>query len=168
MQPLFAAAAALALAILGHAVSLRAGLRPLAAYAASLIGGMAAVLILTLVMERGGSDLGHMVLSALLFGSWWFIFLNFVQVAQSSLRANILRLLLANGGSMRHDALFAAYSDTALVRLRLGRLTQSGTVAERDGRYMVTSRSAWLLARLFRGMKIVALGRRSEFAATPR
>jgi hypothetical protein len=160
MQALMAAAAGVLLAIAGHAAALFLGLRPLRAYGASFVVGMLAVVLLL----WGSRELpASLLLAALFFGCWWFGLLNFFQSSQSSLRVNILRQVLANGGTLSHESLFAVYDNPALIRLRLYRLQQSGAVIEKNGRYFVASPSLYVLARLFRVLKILIMGRRSEF-----
>ena len=160
MQPLMAAGTGLLLAIAGHAVALRLGARHLAAYGFSLAIGMLAVL---LVAWTSADMPWSLILAALLYGSWWFGCLNFFQGSQSSLRVNILRRILAEGGSLSHALLYAQYNNPALIRLRLVRLQQGGAIIEERGRYFLVSPSLRMLARLFLGLKIFVMGRRSEF-----
>ncbi len=138
------------------------GFGTIAAYAASLFAGT--MVTLALAVLTGGNGLAQtLAASLLLFGAWWFVFLNFVQSSQSSLRVNILRQALLNGGTLSHVELSALYNDKTLIGLRLERLVQSGAVVEVDGRYFVVSSSARMLGRLFRGLKLLILGRPSEF-----
>jgi hypothetical protein len=160
MQPLLAACTGLLLAIAGHAAALRLGARHLVAFGASFALGM---LTVVLVLWRSEDFLASSLLAALLYSCWWFGFLNFFQSSQSSLRVNILRQILACGGRLSHAALFTQYNNPALIRLRLDRLKQSGAVIEKDGRYFLVSSPVNMLGRLFRGMKMLILGRRSEF-----
>ena len=53
-----------------------------------------------------------------LFCAWWFILLNLVQSFESSLRVNVLRQLLRDGGSLDHAAFFARDNDRGLIELR--------------------------------------------------
>jgi hypothetical protein len=149
-------------AVAGHLAALRAGMGAVAAYLASLVAGTLATVALT-IFNEGNGDWDAFAAGLLLFGAWWFVFLNFVQSAQSSLRVNILRQALLNGGTLSHTALFDRYNDAALIGLRLERLVQSGAVVQVDGRYFVVSSSARMLGRLFRGLKLLILGRPSEF-----
>src|SRR5262245_44499771 len=111
MQTLFAAAIALFLAVIGHIVALRLGARHLSAYGVSLMAGAIGVPAALLLL--GSSDFGGSALVAmLLFGAWWFLFLNFFQSSQSSLRVNILRQIARHGGTLDHDLLARQYNDT--------------------------------------------------------
>jgi hypothetical protein len=86
-----------------------------------------------------------------------------VQSAQSSLRVSIVRQIRAHRGRMAQAALNVEYNDATLIRMRLQRLTQSGAVVARDGRYYVASASTLVLARFFLWMKLFAFGQSSEF-----
>jgi hypothetical protein len=162
MQPLFAASGALLLAVIAHAVTLRVGARHVSAYGLSLAVGLCAVLAGGLLLP-GDDIIGSAVTALLLFCAWWFVFLNFFQGSQSSLRANILRHIAANGGRLDHGQLFAVYNDTALIGLRVERLTQGGGIVERDGRYFVASKGLRAMERFLRLLKMLIMGRASEF-----
>jgi hypothetical protein len=162
MQPFFAASAALLLAILGHAVGLRAGARHLSAYGISLAVGICAALATALLLP-GEDAVGSAAIAVLLFCAWWFVFLNFFQSSQSSLRVNILRHIAVHGGRLERSQLFIKYNDDALIRLRIERLVQGGGIVERDGRYFVASGGLRMLARFFWLLKMLIMGRPSEF-----
>jgi hypothetical protein len=99
----------------------------------------------------------------LLFCAWWFVFLNFFQSSQSSLRVNILRHIAVNGGRLDRSQLFVKYNDAALIRLRVERLLEGGGIVERNGRYFVVSRGLRAMARFFWLLKMLIMGRPSEF-----
>jgi hypothetical protein len=162
VHPILVAGVGLILAVLGHLAALRMGLGAIAAYATSLLSGTMVTVVFALLTR--GEDFAELLAgSLLLFGAWWFVFLNFVQSSQSSLRVNILRQAHLNGGTLGHAELAAQYNDKTLIELRLSRLVQSGAVAKVNDRYFVISSSARMLGRLFRGLKLLILGRPSEF-----
>lgn len=162
MAALCLAAFALLAAVLVHIAALRLGLSAPAAYGTSLLSG-ALTLTASLLFLVPLSDPGSATGAWLLYAAWWFIFLNLVQSFQSSLRVNVLRQLLRDGGSLDHAAFYARYNDRSLIELRLERLTRGGTVVTRDGRFFVVSTPARMIANLFRRLKLIVLGRRSEF-----
>jgi len=163
MAPILFALAAMAAAMLAHIALLRAGAGAVRAYGSSLAIGL--VVAAGLAWQAGTWD--ATITTLLLFGAWWFVFLNFVQSSQSSLRVNLLREIQARGGTMPKDMLLARYNDRSLTELRLARLLDGGTIVETDGRYHVVSGQARLLARLFRGLKIAIMGVHSEFTPAP-
>jgi hypothetical protein len=164
MWAIAAATAALATAILAHFVATRLHAKRVAGYGFSLLGGIVTAGLLTVLLASEGET--DFLAPGLLFASWWFIFLNFVQTSQSSLRVSVLRELQQGGGISR-AALQERYNNRALVLLRLNRLLSAGAVVERNGSYFVKSGSLKFLARFFRVLKIAILGRPSEFEQGP-
>jgi hypothetical protein len=158
MSALLAATLGLALAVLVDVLAGRLGQPRLRVYAASLLAGLVPTLLV-----------GHaMPLTALaLYGAWWFIFLNFTQGLESSLRIRLLNEVLAHGGRIDRATLLARYNDSALLGLRLARMEEAGAVVLRDGRLFVASTGLRLIAGVFRTLKRLLLGRESEFPGDP-
>ena len=169
MEPLLSAplisTSGMIAALIGHIFVSRAGAGRIQAYGLSLLAGtVVTVLLCVLAANREVIDVGIAAIALLLFCSWWFVFfLNFVQAMESSIRVNLLREMGANGGSMSRAQLEIRYNDARLVQLRLERLIAGGAVVERDGRLKVTSPSSLRLARIFRLLKMMLLGKQSEF-----
>ena len=164
MAPLISMSGMIAASI-GHILASRAGAGRIRGYGVSLLSGIVVMAMLCgMTVSRRIIDVETAAISLLGFCSWWFIFfLNFVQAMESSIRVNLLREMRANGGSMSRVQLESRYSDMRLVQLRLERLVAGGAIAEREGRFTVTSPSSLRVARLFRLLKMVLLGRQSEF-----
>src|SRR5438093_603999 len=134
MVAIILAAFGVLVAVVVQVMALRAGMAYVRSCAAGLgLGSLAIVAAAAalIVIDRG--EYLWPALSALvLFASWWFIFLNFIQASQSSIRVQILRLLLAQN-PMHMSELLTRYNDHALLRLRLDRLMDGGAVVRRDG-----------------------------------
>lgn len=161
MRVIGAAIIALAIATMVHFIATRLHAKRVAGYGLSLLAGIVATGLLTFLLVSEGE--ANVLAPILLFASWWFIFLNFVQTSQSSLRVHVLRELMQEGRAIGRAALEERYNNRALVLLRLQRLLSGGAVVERDGSYFVKSWSLKFLARFFRLLKIAILGRPSEF-----
>jgi hypothetical protein len=165
--PIFAAATGMACAILMDIITSRLGVSRTSAYGMSFMCGLV-VAIATMFLDDlssavGGEEFGASVLALMLYGTWWFIFLNFVQSFDSSLRVRIMTILYDASGRLRRVELYRSYSDQLILELRLERLRKGGYVVERDGRLFVSSTTLKFLARFFRALKVALLGRRSEF-----
>lgn len=162
--PLISTAGMIA-ALIGHVFASRGGVGRIHAYGLSLLAGIVVTLLLcALATSRRAVDIETAAIAFLLFGSWWFVFfLNFVQAMESSIRVNLLREMRASGGSMSRSQLESRYNDAQLVQLRLERLVAGGAITERYGRLTVTSPSSLWVARLFRLLKMMLLGKQSEF-----
>jgi MFS family permease len=155
MTALLAACVGLLVAIVVDVLAGRAGLSRIAAYGISLLAG--AVVALALAPAWPLTVLA-------LYAPWWFVFLNFTQGLESSLRIRLLREVQAEGGQIERAALLDRYNDASLLRLRLQRLLDGGAVLRHDGRLVVASAGLRAIARFFRLLKRLLLGRDSEFA----
>ena len=169
MEPLLSAmlisTSGMIAALIGHVFVSRAGAGRIQAYGLSLLAGIVVTVLLCVLAASGGViDAATAAIVLLLFCSWWFIFfLNFVQAMESSIRVNLLREMRTSGGSMSRAQLESRYNDARLVKLRLERLIAGGAVVESDGRLKVTSPASLRLARVFRLLKMMLLGKQSEF-----
>ncbi|SME98993.1 hypothetical protein SAMN06265365_114131 [Tistlia consotensis] len=156
-------ALALAASLAGHVASQRLTRGHVLPYKVSLLAGLAA-LALVEVLTFSPAGLWLLLGDLLLFCCGWFVFLNFVQAGQSSLRVRILLELQAAGAAgLPHDDLLARYSDRHLTHLRLERMVAGGAVLRRDGRLWLASPSLARLLGLMRALKRLYLGRLSEF-----
>ena len=80
MSALIAATIGIALSIAAHLGSLRIGAMLLTAYAASFAVGTAATIVASVMLRRiDGEPLWSAITALVLYGAWWFIFLNLVQ-----------------------------------------------------------------------------------------
>jgi hypothetical protein len=159
MTALLAACAGLLAAVVVDVLAGRAGLSRIAGYGASLVAGLLTTLFTTLALSPAQP------LTALaVYAPWWFVFLNFTQGLESSLRIRLLREVEAAGGRIERAALLDRYNDASLLRLRLTRMLEAGAVVRRDGRLHVASAGLSAIAKFFRALKRLLLGRDSEFA----
>lgn len=155
MTALLAAGAGLLVAVVIDVLAGRIGLSRIAAYGASLALG----LLVTLALAPAQP------LTALaVYAPWWFVFLNFSQGLESSLRIRLLREVQDAGGRIERAVLYERYSDATLLHLRLDRMVAAGAVVRRNGRLHVASPGLRAIAGLFRTLKRLLLGRESEFA----
>lgn len=167
---LFVVALAPAAAIIGmivavvlHLLATWADAILIRAYAASLFGGMAASLGIVFVLAPPGQGFWLGLAAFALFGSWWFVFLIFLQCAESSLRVRLLQELEAANGSIPRAELMRRYNDDIIIRVRLQRLADGGAVMEREGRLHMVSPTLLRWARSVRFLKVVLFGHPSEF-----
>jgi hypothetical protein len=162
--PIGVALTALGIAVVVDVLVSRMGAARPAAYGASLLSGVVvAVVDLCVAALHGREETAGAVVALLLYASWWFVYLNFAQAFDSSLRIRLLLLIRENGGRLSRAELARQFSDERMIQVRLERLLQGGYLLERDGRLFVVSARLRLLARFFRFLKFAMLGRRSEF-----
>ena len=149
-------------ALIADVLSSRLGASRLASYGTSLLAGLLATIGGALLLSKAGTSTGTAVIA---YCAWWFVFLNLVQALESSLRVKLLGEIRAAGGRISSADLEARYNDTALLQLRLQRLIAGGAVERSNRRLRVVSPGLRAIARLFRVLKKVLIGRTSEFGA---
>jgi hypothetical protein len=140
---------------------------------ASLAAGFAAgVAILSLAVpvalssatsSSSDSPLWHWLAVLIIYGAGSFTFLCLVAAGETSVRFQIVRLLSASPNGLTPAELDARYRDTSILDARLARLVGSGAVVLEAERYHVRSVPLVIVARLFRGCRMVIYGRGSEF-----
>lgn len=160
---------AMCIAVATHVAASRIGIAHRPALGASLGAGVAATAAAVVIMLDRPTGAAAPIIDViaaptLLYLSWWYMFLNFVQSLESSLRVRILAELTRAGGSLDEVTLRRRYDDGVLMSLRLARLLRSQAMIERDGRLFVVSPVLALLGRFARRLKRLITGRSSEFA----
>jgi hypothetical protein len=115
-------------------------------------------------MQKYASDWVWLSISSqLIFMCGWFVFLNFIQSAESSLRVQILRYIISSPDPISKPVLAEKYSDSKIIGLRLERLIRGKAVVFKDGCYHIESLPLLGLARSFRLLKNIIVGAPSEF-----
>jgi len=98
-----------------------------------------------------------------IFGCAAFLFFNFINAGESSIRIRILRELRTGEGPLTEAALLKAYNDRIILDTRLGRMVSNGQIECIDGRYRLVAHTLLRPAKLFRFLKWLLLSRTSEF-----
>lgn len=99
----------------------------------------------------------------LMYGAGSFVLVCLVAAGETSVRVQILRLLLASPQGLTERELDESYSNRAILVIRMERLLAAGSVIQRDGRYFVRSFALIVIAHLFLACRRVIYGRRTEF-----
>lgn len=86
-----------------------------------------------------------------------YVFFHLVHIPEASVRIRILQELTARG-PLTEQELLQFYDAGTILDIRLQRLTRSGQLVCRDGRYFTGRRRMLYVARLFRLAKRVVLG----------
>jgi len=100
----------------------------------------------------------------LLYGCAAFLYFGVVNVGESSIRVRLLRELGKSSGPTSEKELLRTYNDGMILRIRLGRMVRNGQVSLEGGRYRLQSRTLARIAAAVFGLKMLLLGRSSEFA----
>lgn len=87
----------------------------------------------------------------------------FANLWEGSLRVRLLREIAAQPVGLPIAALAGRYSEQNILSVRLDRLTGAGQLRRDGQRYVLTGKVLPLLAKTMLGMKLLLLGKRSEF-----
>lgn len=91
-----------------------------------------------------------------------YCYFNFLNLGETARRIRIVRELHESGGLSMEDIL-KKYNVTEIVHRRINRLINNGQIIERDGKYYIGSPVMLTIARVIAAMKLILLGKKSEF-----
>jgi hypothetical protein len=92
-----------------------------------------------------------------------YCYFNFVNLGQSSIRIRIYSEIAATAKGLSVQDLERDYNESALMAMRLRRLTESGDIVKKDGRFFVGRQRLVPVARIVFAAKQFLLSRKSEF-----
>ncbi len=125
-----------------------------AAGAACLLGG-----------QRTAVDaLANAALNVLTYGVLAFGYFHFLNLGETARRIRIIREIDAAGRPLTREEILARYSAEEIVKVRINRLLSTGQITEREGRYYLANPTVLYMSRAIVLMKLLVLGKRSEFS----
>jgi hypothetical protein len=107
--------------------------------------------------------IAFLVANLAIFAALGYGYFHFVNLGETARRVRILRELAAAGGTLTREELFRRYNGAEIVRIRLERLLATGQIVLRNGCYCIGNHTLLRMARLIQLMKLLLLGKRSEF-----
>ena len=138
----------------------------------SVVSGFAAGLIFVAGwrdgrrMDGGGDwlDAGFILIGNLtIYPCLAYLFYNVLNMGESAIRVRILRVLAEAGGSMKETEFFQQYNNIVVLKRRLERLQKHGQIKQIEGRFILSSNSILVVARIFRGLRMILTGKESQF-----
>ena len=92
-----------------------------------------------------------------------YCYYSLVGLGETARRIRLLKDLYAAPEGLSQDAILARYSSKDMVDMRLDRLIHNGQIRVVDGRHFIGKPLMWFLAKFVIFMKLLVLGKRSEF-----
>ncbi len=93
-----------------------------------------------------------------------YCYFHFINLGETSRRIRIiLEIYNSKDHALTMEEILERYNAEEVVRKRLDRLLSNRQIVERDGRLYIHSRLMLLISRIMVAMKVLLLGRRSEF-----
>lgn len=135
------------------------------------VGGAALLLIHALA---GGAAADARESAALLFanalcyGALGYSYFHFGNLGETARRVRIVRELAASPDGLTLEEIIRRYDAREIFDRRLRRLTGTGQIVLRDGRYFIASPVLAAMARAVLLLKLLFLGSASEFEHGPR
>ena len=133
-------------------------------FAGGLIGMVAAdVFVLLSRSAAAGEFAAALVTNLIIYSALGYCYFHFVNLGETARRVRILREIYDAQDGLTMERLLSRYNAEEIVRLRLDRLLGKGQVLLREERYFIGRRTVLLMARAIIALKLLALGKRSEF-----
>ncbi|MDD5505564.1 MAG: hypothetical protein PHR73_02265, partial [Candidatus Omnitrophica bacterium] len=92
-----------------------------------------------------------------------YCYFNFINLGETGRRIRLLRELYDSGSGLNKEEILSRYNAEEVVVLRMKRLVNNHQIILRAGRYYVGSPVMLLIAKAIVLMKLVVLGKKSEF-----
>lgn len=97
------------------------------------------------------------------YTSLGYCYFHFINLGETARRIRIVREIQESPEGLSMEEIVARYGARHVVDIRLGRLLKKGQIIYRDGRYHIGQPSMLLMSKAIISMKVMLLGKRSEF-----
>lgn len=114
--------------------------------------------------NAAGDALCSAAVNVMTYGALSFGYFHFINLGETARRIRIIREIDAAGRPLSREEILERYSAEAIVNVRVNRLLSTGQVSLREGRYYLANPTVLYMARMIVLMKLLVLGKRSEFA----
>lgn len=104
-----------------------------------------------------------LVANAIAYASLGYCYFHFINLGETARRIRILREIYDSEDGLSLDEILQRYNAREIVEKRISRLINNRQILYKDGRYYIGSPIVLLIARAIIAMKVLLLGRRSEF-----
>lgn len=112
---------------------------------------------------HGTGALSMIIANVIIYGSLGYCYFHFINLGITARRIRILRELYASGGGLSLNMLLKRYNAGDMISKRLDRLLGSGQIVCRDNKYHIGKPVMLLMSRTIVAMKLIILGKKSEF-----
>ena len=101
--------------------------------------------------------------NAITYASLGYCYFHFINLGETARRIRILRELHDSEDGLSLEEILQRYNAKEIVEKRISRLVNNGQVLYKNGRYYIDSPIMLMITRIIVAMKMLLLGRRSEF-----
>ena len=104
-----------------------------------------------------------LVANAIAYASLGYCYFHFINLGETARRIRILREIYDTKDGLSMEEILQRYNAKEIVEKRLSRLLNNGQVILKNGRYYIGNPIMLMINRIIVAMKLMLLGRRSEF-----
>ncbi len=108
-------------------------------------------------------DFSYALLTSISYAALGYCHFHFVNLGETARRIRLLRELHQAGGSLSHGDLLSRYNSREIMEKRIARLLRAGQIVFSNGSYHIGDKTMVRIARFIVLLKIIMLGRKSEY-----
>ncbi len=109
-------------------------------------------------------NMASFLTNAITYSALGYGYFHFINLGETGRRIRIIIELLNHKKGLSGEEILDRYNAKDIIQKRINRLVESGQITEKNGRYYTHSPVLLTIARIIVGMKIVVLGKKSEFS----
>ena len=103
------------------------------------------------------------IVNVLTYSALGYCYFHFINLGVTARRIRLLIEIMNSNNGLTIDEVLNRYNASEMIRNRLGRLLKSGQIVYKDGRYFIGKPVMLVIAKIMVVMKLLLLGKRSEF-----
>ncbi len=132
------------------------------------LAGLLTVLTLELYFLPAQSTSGEdfvpiLIVNFITYSSLGYCYFHFINLGETARRIRILRELYDSKEGLSMWEILQRYNAKDIAEVRINRLICNGQIIHRNGRYYIGNPIMLLIAKVIIMMKLIILGKRSEF-----
>ena len=115
-------------------------------------------------MSKSEQDfIAIIIVNLVTYSALGYCYFHFLNLGETARRIRIVRELYDSEGGLSLDGILARYSALDIVQKRVERLLNNRQIIEKDGRYYIGNPVMLMMAKIIVAMKLIFLGKESEF-----
>jgi hypothetical protein len=100
----------------------------------------------------------------LCYGAFGYCYFHFINLGETARRIRLVREIYASSEGLSEAEILQLYNSREILAVRMARLLSSGQIVLRDGRYFTGRPAILLMAKAIAFLKLLIIGKKSEFA----
>ena len=113
--------------------------------------------------QPAGEFVGLFIANFLTYSALSYCYAHFINLGEGARRIRIIRELYKSETGLTMHELLKIYDGRQMVENRINRLMRGGQIILRNDRYFIGKPHMLLISRIILLMKVIVLGKRSEF-----